>query len=130
MATRGREAARYRAYADALNKCSLLAQRDLARLWERAWELPPGECRDVLLALVPGIVDKHARMAALAAAHYYEGERAAAGGAEGFAAELSEGVPLEQIEASVRFACGHLFPEGDDGIRPEPDGGLFGGQGR
>lgn len=121
----------YRAYVGALNQASLLAQRDLAALWEKVKGLPPEAVRDALLELVPGIVCKYGGMAALAAAQYYEAERLQAGGPEGFAAELSDGVPIEQIEASVRFACGHLFgEEGGNGIQPQPDAGLFGGQGR
>ena len=121
----------FKAYVEAMNKASLLAQRELARAWERVQALPPKAARAALLELVPGIVYKYGAMAALAAAEYYEVERLAAGGPADFAAELSDGIPIEQIEASVRFACGHLFPEeGSDGIRPEPDGSLFGGQDR
>ena len=120
----------YKRYAKALNAASLLAQRDFRKVWERAKGLPPGECRDVLLELVPGIVAKYSRMAALAGAQYVEAERAQAGGEQEWRAELDEGAPMEQIQASVRFACGHLFPEDEDGVRPEPDGGLFGGDHR
>ncbi|ACV22579.1 Uncharacterised protein [Slackia heliotrinireducens] len=120
----------YKAYVSALNNASLLAQRDLSAVWERVEGMPPDGARDALLALVPGIVYRYGRMAALAAAQYYEAERLQAGGPEGFSAEVSDGVPMEQIEASVRFACGHLFPGDGDGTQPEQDGGLFGGQGR
>ena len=117
-------------YAAALNKASLLAQRDLAALWDKVKRLEPRVARDALIALVPGIVYKYGNMAALAAAQYYEAERTQAGGAE-FQAELSDGVPIEQIEASVRYAVGHMFPEkGQDGVQPEPDTDLFGGQSR
>lgn len=121
----------YSAYVDALNKASLLAQKELSAAWEKASKLPPRAARNALVELVPGIVYKYGRMAALAAAQYYESERIQAGGPEGFEAELSDGVSFEQIEASVRYACGHLFPEdGGDGAQPEPDADLFGGQGR
>lgn len=116
----------FKAYTNALNNASLLAQRDLERLWLRIREFPPDYIRDALIALVPGIVAKYGNMAALAGAQYFEAERAAAGGDPGYTAQLAEGVPLEQIEASVRFACGHLYPEVDDGIRPGGDDSLFG----
>ena len=120
----------FKAYVNAMNKASLLAQRDLAALWEKVKGLEPRAARDALIALVPGIVYKYGGMAALAAAEYYEAEREQAGGGD-FVAELSDGVSMEQIEASVRYACGHLFPEdGGHGVQPEPDADLFGGQGR
>lgn len=119
----------YKAYVGAMNKASLLAQRDLAKLWEKVKDLDPHAARDALVELVPGIVYRYGNMAALAAAEYYEAERAQAGGGD-FDAELSDGVPIEQIEASVHYACGHMFPEdGGDGVQPEPDDGLLGGQG-
>lgn len=117
-------------YAESQRKASLLAQKELADLWERLDKSKPAECRNALIALVPAIIYKHGQMAALAAAQYYEAERIAAGGPEDFQATLAEGVPLEQIEASVRFAAGHLFPpdyEGEDGIQPEPHRSLFSG---
>lgn len=117
----------YRAYVKALNQASLLAQRDFAKLWDRVKGLPPEECRNALLDLVPGIVGKYGQMAALAAAEYYETERSAARPGEEFAAELSDGVPVEQVTEAVRYACGHLFPKDGDGVQPERDGGLFGG---
>ena len=118
----------YKAYVSAMNKASLLAQRDLAALWEKLQGLSLEAVRNALIELLPGIVYRYGNMAALAAAQYYEAERLQAGGPEDFGAELSEGVPIEQIEASVRYACGHLFPGDGDGIQPEQDGGLFGGQ--
>lgn len=121
----------FAAYAKAVNQASLLAQRDLSGLWDRLEGRDPSFARDALLELVPGIIWKYGDMAALAAAEYYEAERIQAGGAPGFVAELSAGVSQEQIAASVRYACGHLFPtEGENGIQPEPDASLFGGQGR
>ena len=120
----------FRAYVNAMNQASLLAQRDLAALWEKVKGVPPAAARDALIALLPGIIYRYGGMAALAAAEYYEAERPQAGGGD-FTAELSDGVPLEQIEASVRYAVGHMFAEdGTYGAQPEPDAELFGGQGR
>lgn len=121
----------FKAYANAVNQASLLAQRDLSILWDGLEGRDPAFVRDALLELVPGIIWKYGDMAALAAAEYYEAERAQAGGDPEFTAEMSDGVTQEQIVASVRYACGHLFPtEGENGIQPEPDASLLGGQGR
>lgn len=103
-------------YVEAMNNASLLAQRDLDELWNRLDKSDPYATRDALVALVPGIVYKYGSMAALASANYYEAERLQAGGEEAFQAELAEQVPIEQIEKSVRFACGHLFEEAEDGV--------------
>ena len=117
----------YKEYVNALNQASLLAQRDFADFWERLDTSKPEACRDALIAYVPGVIYKYGSMASLAAAQYYEKERLEAGGNEDFEAELAEQVPYEQIEASIRYAAGHLFPEVGDGIQPESDGSLFSG---
>lgn len=106
----------FKSYMDAMNKASLLAQRDLDELWNKLDKTDPYATRDALLALVPGIIYKYGDMAALASANYYEVERMQAGGDPSFQAFLAEPVPIEQIEKSVRYACGHLFLEVDDGI--------------
>lgn len=118
---------RYIDYVNALNQASLLAQRDFAGFWARLDTSKPEACRDALIAYLPSVIYKYASMAALAAAQYYEAERMEAGGNEDFTAEIAEPVQIEQIEASVRYAAGHLFPEEQDGIRPERDSRLFGG---
>lgn len=114
-------------YKEALRKASLLAQRELAVLWESLRGSDPAAIRAALVAAVPGIVAKYGDMAALAAAEYYEVERRQAGGGD-FRAELADGAPVEQVEAAVRYACGHLFAEGggDDGARPRAHASLFG----
>lgn len=96
-------------FTNAMNNASLLAQRDLAGFWESLDKSDPAAVRDALLAYVPALVQKYGDVAALAAAEYYEAERMAAGGSEAFRAELAEAVPAEQVEAAVRYACGHLF---------------------
>lgn len=105
----------FKTYMEAMNKASLLAQRDLDEIWQKLDKSDPYATRDALLALVPGIVYKYGEMAALASAEYYEAERLQAGGEESFQAELAESAPIEQIEASIRYACGHLFGEVDNG---------------
>lgn len=117
-------------YTESQRKASLLAQRELAMLWDRLDKSKPEECRDALLAVVPGIIYRYGDMAALAAAQYYEAERSAVR-SDSFECLLSEGVPYEQIEASIRYAAGHLFPpdyEDGDGVQPESHRSLFSGQ--
>ena len=79
----------FETYMEAMNKASLLAQRDLDELWSRLDKSDPRATRDALIALVPGIVYKYGEMAALASANYYEAERLQAGGEESFQAELA-----------------------------------------
>ena len=100
----------YRDYVNALNQASLLAQKEFSEFWEKLDTSKPRECRDACIAYLPGIVYKYSAMAALAAAQYYEAERLKAGGEEDFEALIADPVPIEQIEASIRYAAGHLFP--------------------
>lgn len=118
----------FAAYVGAVNQASLLAQRDFATAWERLDGLEPHAVRDALLVIVPGIVHKYGDMAAVAAVEYFDAERMAAGWPDG-EHELSDGVPIEQVEASVRYAMGHMFGGGvSGGLRPEQDGSLLAGQ--
>lgn len=117
----------FAAYAKAVNQASLLAQRDFATAWERVEPMEPRDARDALLVIVPGIVRRYGDVSAVAAAEYYGAERDAAGW-PGEDVELSEGVPFEQVEASVRYAMGHMFGGEDDGVRAAPDGSLLAGQ--
>ena len=90
--------------------------------------LEPHAVRDALLTIVPGIVRKYGGMAAVAAAEYYGAERVAAGWPDG-EYDLSDGAPIEQVEASVRYAMGHMFGGGaNGGLRSEQDGSLLAGQ--
>ena len=116
------------AYVNAVNQASLLAQRDFATAWERLDGLDPYAVRDALLTIVPGIARRYGDMVAVAAAEYYGAERVAAGWPDGDH-ELSDGIPMEQVEASVRYSMGHMFGgDASDGLRPEQDGSLLAGQ--
>ena len=117
----------FAAYVNAVNQASLLAQRDFATAWEQVESMEPEDARDALLVIVPGIVRRYGDMSAVAAAEYYGAERAASGWPDGDV-ELSDGTPFEQIEASVRYAMGHMFGGEDDGVRAAPDGSLLAGQ--
>lgn len=115
----------YKDYVAALRKTSLLAQKEFSDLWEKLDVSQPYAVRDALLVLVPGIVYKYSPISALVAAEYYEHERIEAGGDPSFEAVLSDGIALEQIQSSVRFAAGHLFGGDEDEIQPESNGSLF-----
>ena len=112
-------------YLNALRKASLLAQREFSDLWDKLNQDDARATRNVLLVMVPPIIYKYSMMAAEAAAQYFEAERIAFGGNEDFTADIAEPVPLEQIEASVRYAVGHLFGGDEDAIQPEQYGSLF-----
>lgn len=116
----------FRNFTKAMDKASLLAQRDISRLWDKIEGMDPYTQRDAFLALVPGIIAKYSQVAALAAAEYYESERAYWREGEEYEAELAEGVPYEQIVASVRFAAGHLFGDEDE-AQSQRDSSLFSG---
>lgn len=103
----------FRTYMDAMDKCSKLAQIELAKVWNRIKDEPPAIQRDALIEASIAIVKRFGDIAALAAAEYYEDERSQAI-QEPYEALLAETVPDEQIEASVRYACGHL-DWGEDG---------------
>lgn len=98
----------FKEYCAALDKLSKAAQLELEDVWLAIDHSNPYVVRDTLIVAVQGIVEKYGGMAALVAAEYYEGERKEALGGD-FAALLAESVSPEQIEASVRYACGHLF---------------------
>lgn len=49
-----------------------LAQRELGRLWEEIADLPPARQRDILLDMLPAIVDKYGDLSSTAAADWYQ----------------------------------------------------------
>lgn len=102
------DAEAYERYANALNNASLLAQKELDDALGLIDLDRPRMARNALVPIMTGIVTRYAGLAALAAAEYYEQERAdALGGA--YSAILAEPVPPEKIEAAVRYAAGYLF---------------------
>lgn len=115
----------FRDYSNALNQASLLAQRDLSEAWEHLADKPPAVIRNALIEIMYGLVVKYGQMTSVAAAEYYETERTAAR-SDDFNVELADSVPFEQVEASVRYACGHLDWEDTGGDKPKPDTDLFG----
>lgn len=119
----------FKRYVTAMDNASALAQRDFMRLWARLEVSDPYLIRDALLELVPELIRKYSDIASTAAAEYYEAERTALR-SDAYEVELSDGVPEEQIIASIRYACGHLFDteNNDGGVRPERNSSLFDGE--
>lgn len=103
-------ASRYRDYVAALDAASELAQREFREIYDRLDKSKPVECKEILLEVVPAIVEKYGNIAALAAAEYYEAERREALGGW-YKAELASPVDAEAVRAKVRYALGHLFEE-------------------
>ena len=100
-------------YARSVENCSKLAQGEMKRLVSHLDTSHKKATRDALLAEVPRIVDKYGKMAAAAAAEYYEKNREnQIGGA--YRAKMGSAEPSENVEESVRYACGHLFSEEED----------------
>lgn len=103
-------------YANAVEICSGMAKRELASVVAKLDTSKKKAARDALLAVVPAIVAKWGGLAATAAAEYYENEREQAVGGR-YTALLADDEPLENIEESVRYACGHLFTKGEGDAR-------------
>lgn len=113
----------YERYANVLNNASLLAQKELDDALGLIDLDRPRMARNALVPIMTDIITRYAGLAALAAAEYYEQERADALGGS-YSAIIAEPVPPEKIEASVRYATGYLFGDDDEkkqtGVR-----GLF-----
>lgn len=103
-------------YANAVDLCSEMARRELESVVGKLDASRKKATRDTLLAVVPAIVAKWGGLAATAAEEYYESEREHAVGGP-YTALLADDEPLENIEESVRYACGHLFAEGEGDAR-------------
>lgn len=100
-------------YTAAVELCSELARRDLQSVISKLDTSKKKATRDALLLVAPAIVQKWGEIAAAAAAEYYEAERGMAVGGY-YTAFLAEDEPLENIEESVRYACGHLFTKEEE----------------
>lgn len=103
-------------YASAVEICSEMAKRELASVVAKLDTSKKKATRDTLLAVVPAIVAKWGGLAATAATEYYESEREQAIGGR-YTALLADDEPLENIQESVRYACGHLFAKGEGDAR-------------
>lgn len=106
----------YERYVQAVENCSLAAQRELEKVWKKLPKDNKLALRDALLELVPAIVDKYGDLAALAAAEYYEQERHSqiGGSYKAVIAQQTE-EQREDLLESIRYACGYIFEGGSYG---------------
>lgn len=107
----------YASHLRALDKVSAMARERFAQVYWGLDHTDPKACKDVLVELVPAIVEKYGKMAALVACEYYETERGQAVGG-GYRAKMAPVAEPEAVRAKVRYALGHLF-EGDDNEQDE-----------
>lgn len=106
----------YERYVQAVENCSLMAQKELESVWEKLPKDNKLLLRDTLLEVVPAIAEKYGDLAALAAAEYYEEERKRQIGGD-YKATLAPFYEedREALLESVRFACKYLFEGDEDG---------------
>lgn len=92
----------------ALQNISSIANTELAVLWRSFQGMTDDELRDFLLLSVPTLTDKYGNMAAVVAAEFYEEIRVSQIGGN-YQAVLAGTVPIEKVEASVRYAARHIY---------------------
>lgn len=120
----------YRRYIKAMDAASKLATDEFEKLWARLNVDDARQSRNILIEMLPALIEKYAAMAATATAEYYEDSRAEVI-PETFEALLpDELINEEQIESSIRFAVRHLFGEDEHGKESKPSRGqeLLDGQ--
>ena len=100
-------------YSSASSRIVTLAQKELEKFWARIDHKNPAQARDLLLDFVPALVSTFGDVAAAAAADWYEQLRAKAVSSS-YRAVTAGVVAPDQVQASVRYAAGHLFT-GDPG---------------
>ena len=99
-----------------------MAKRDMDALVGMLDLSSPEAARDAVLEIMPQLVREYGEIASTAAAEWYEDIRAAAGVTTRHTTALSGGADMAQVEASARYATGHLFGE-----NPLAMTGLLGG---
>jgi len=95
-------------YSTAVSKVVGLAKADLDKFWQSLDLSNPLAVRDALLEFVPALVREYGDVAAAAAADWYEELRSGVI-AGNYRAVTGGVVDVPQVEASVRYAAGHLF---------------------
>lgn len=92
-----------------------LVEQDLNRAWERAWSTTaagPAQAenvRDVMLATVPALVQRHGEMSAAVSADWYEAQREASGVGGTFVVALQASPYLDAVDGTVRRTAGALW---------------------
>ena len=97
----------YTDYFKAVKGCSEGAQKALMTVWNSLDFSKPALCRDILLEMLPAIVERYGNAAATAAAEMYEAVMLAEKGYM-LPAIMAE-ANLDMMTNSVRYAAGHLF---------------------
>lgn len=100
-------------FATANSQIRQLAQRTLRREWGTLTVTRDTveTVRDVLLAVVPEITSMFGEVAATVAADHYEAAREDAGVKVPHTTRVADPAPLEQVQASTRWAVAPLFTE-------------------
>lgn len=89
------------------------ALEQLDQLWPELESMAPGDARDTLLDVTPGLIEQWGSVTGTASAEWYENSREDALGDPG-EAQLAE-PDLEAVEGSVRWAARGLFMPGFSG---------------
>lgn len=87
-----------------------LATEQLRAVYESLDLSDPMAAQAEILDLMPELTARYGRLAAVAAAEWYEQVRADAVGGR-YAAELADDLPAAQVQGSTRWAAGHLFTD-------------------
>lgn len=98
---------------------SRLVQAELEAFFRSLNLSNPAAVRDALLEFLPVLTAQYGDVAATLAADWYDEARAASGAAGRFRAITAPGVPVEAVEAKVKYLAGHLWT-------PEPTAMLGG----
>lgn len=104
-----------------------LVERDLGAFWRSLDLSKPEAARDQALRFAPTLVAQYGDAAATVAADWYDDLRSKAPGAARrprFAAVMAAAVAAERVEASVRYAAGHLFTDAPDAMRDVLSGSV------
>ena len=88
-----------------------MAKADIGELLGRLDMSNPAAVRDALLDAMPQLVSEYGNIAAAAAADWYEDLRIRSGIPGKHITVLAESPKAEQVEATVRYAAGHLWTD-------------------
>jgi len=111
----GAEIERYRLANTSLVE---LLRGDLATVWRSLDLSRPRAARNVLLEAVPTLTTVHGESAAVIAADWFDEVRALLDVPGSFRAQMAPTVPVEVVEARVRYGARHLFTDTPDQMLP------------
>lgn len=102
------------AFRQAQHDVTALAYHDLTVFWATLDPTNPVAVVRALEAYLPDLINTYGEIGAAIAADFYDEVRADSGIRKAYSAVMGDAVPLEQIQASARWAAGPLFT-------PRPD---------